>query len=146
MKKFFTAFAAFAAAVAVALCTLAFTGCGVKYFESGAEMTLVIASDPVSEYSIDLSGRPENVKVTELMDAEGIPYTMSGTMITGAGGLTQSGNVYIYLYTSVEKDKDVTVWATELEYKGKTLVNSGVGILDMTVEDGCVVYIGTIVY
>ena len=111
-------------------------------------MTLVIASNPIAEYTVDLSGKDKDVKVTELMDAEKIPYTMSGTLITSAGGLTQdtSAGVYLYLYTSVEKDKDVTQYMTTIDYKGETLTSSGVGILDMTVEDGCTVYIGTIVY
>lgn len=148
MKKVFTVFAAVAAIVTVAFGTLAFTACNADadYFDDGAEMTLVIATEPVKEYKIDLTGKSKNVKVTELMDDEGIPYTMSGTFITSADGLFQSGNVYLYLYTSVEKDKSVDEWTTTMDYKGTTLTTAGVGILDLTVEDGCVIYICTVVY
>ena len=37
-------------------------------------------------------------------------------------------------------------YATTIDFDGKTLTNSGVGAADMTVEDGCVIYVGTIVY
>ncbi len=153
MKKS-TVLSATALLLAFVFCLFAFAACGEtenipsgeNEFPENAKMTLVIATDPVAEYTIDLSGKSKDVTVTSLMDDEGIPYTMSGTMITSAGGLSQSGNVYLYLYTSVEKDKDVSQWMTTIEYKGVTLTDAGVGILDMTVEDGCIIYIGTIVY
>lgn len=148
MKKF-KIFAIMLASAALSVMSIfAFAACNDEVFSKGSKMTLVIASNPIAEYTVDLSGKDKDVKVTELMDAEKIPYTLEGTMITGAGGLTQdtSAGVYLYLYTSVEKDKDVTQYMTTIDYKGETLTSSGVGILDMTVEDGCTVYIGTIVY
>lgn len=148
MKKF-KIFAIMLASAALSVMSIfAFAACNDEVFSKGSKMTLVIASNPIAEYTVDLSGKDKDVKVTELMDAEKIPYTLEGTMITSAGGLTQdtSAGVYLYLYTSVEKDKDVTQYMTTIDYKGETLTSSGVGILDMTVEDGCTVYIGTIVY
>ena len=55
-------------------------------------------------------------------------------------------STYIFIYTSVEKDFDVTTMATKMDYKGTSLTSAGIGATSMTVEDGAIFYIGTIKY
>ena len=57
-----------------------------------------------------------------------------------------ASNEYVFIYTSVEKDFDVTEWASEVEYKGTKLVSSGLGASSMTVEDGAIYYFTLITY
>ena len=53
---------------------------------------------------------------------------------------------YIYLYTNVEKDKNDYEGMTTVEYEGQTLAESMNSISSMSVEDGAIVYITTIVW
>ena len=104
-----------------------------------------------AEYEVD-SDKVEGETLVDLMEylaeKEGVPFEMDGTMISQVGNLTNdfTNGVYIYIYTSVEADKDVSQYAMTKEYDGRTLTSSGVGILDMHYEDGAVIYIGTIKY
>ena len=41
-------------------------------------------------------------------------------------------NTFVYIYTSVEADFDVSEYKSEVEYEGKTLVSSGKGFSEMT--------------
>ena len=66
--------------------------------------------------------------------------------MSAVGDLKQEGNRYIYLYTSVEEDFDVSEYKSTVEYKGQTLTSAGVGAKDMHVKDGAVIYIGTITF
>lgn len=49
-------------------------------------------------------------------------------------------NEYVAIYTSVEKDKDVSAYAKTIDYKGTELTTSGFGISSMTVEKDCIIY------
>ena len=112
--------------------------------------TVVIETEEKQVYDIPLSKLNEGkglLPVFEyLKEEEGVEYDVSSGMINSIGGLANDyvSGTYIYIYTSVEKDFDVSVYKTEIEYDGKTLVSSGVGFEDMTVEDGAVIYIGLI--
>ena len=44
----------------------------------------------------------------------------------------------------MEKDFDVSEYATTVDYDGKTLTNSGVGVSQMSVKEGCTILITTI--
>lgn len=145
MKKMITALLA-----ALIACTaLAFTACGKPtdgVFSDGASMTLVLATEPESVLAVDLSGMDEDVCLLDILDAEGIEYSESGGFINSVDGITLGENEYIYLYTSVAADYDVSAWASTTEKNGVTLTSSGVGAGSMTVEDGCTIFIGTVVY
>lgn len=117
-------------------------------------MALVIGTETPVSYTVDL----DKVEITDgllsvlkyLKTNEGLEYTSDdtgyGAFLTKVDALEQKDNSYIYLYTSVEKDKDVSQHATTIEFDGKTLTSSGVGASDMTIEDGCTIYVGTITY
>jgi hypothetical protein len=81
---------------------------------------------------------------------KGLTYTTNdtgyGAYLTQVNGIKEdkSNSEYVYIYTSVEKDADVSAYACEITYKDFTLPNAGVGISLMSIEDGAVIYIGII--
>lgn len=117
-----------------------------------ATMTLVVGTETPVSYTVELDKIETNkgiMPVLEYLKTEkGLDYesddTGYGAFLTKVGALQQSDNTYIYLYTSVEKDKDVSQYATTVEFEDKTLCSSGVGASEMTIEDGCTIYIGTV--
>ena len=151
-KNRLRAFVAVALALTVALVTM-LTACATTddgKFPDGAEMTLVVASTPEKVYTVELAGMDKGVSLLDVLDAADVDHEVSGTgemtMLTAVGGLRDlPDGTYIYIYTSVEKDFDVAYGST-VEWSGHTLTSSGVGAASMTMEDGCIVYIGTIVY
>ena len=112
--------------------------------------TLVIATEEMQVYDLPLSKLSEGKGLMPafeyLKESEGLEYDVSGTMINSVGGLENNyeTQTYIYIYTSVEADFDVSEYKSEIEYEGKTLVSAGVGFSDMTITDGAVIYIGTV--
>ena len=113
--------------------------------------TVVLEGEPETEYRVDLDeveGDTLLSVLAYLKDAEGLSYKLDGTMLTEVGSVKQdpSAGVYLYLFTSVESDWDVSVYATTKEYGDMTLTSAGVGATEMSVCDGAVLYIGTIVW
>ena len=112
--------------------------------------TLVIATEEMQVYDLPLSKLSEGKGLMPafeyLKESEGLEYDVSGTMINSVGGLENNyeTQTYIYIYTSVEADFDVSEYKSEIEYEGKTLVSAGVGFSDMIITDGAVIYIGTV--
>lgn len=115
----------------------------VEYVEGGTD----------KEYVVDLSkaNEPQSVMdVLKYLNKEKnvtLAYDESN-FLTAFGSLAQdkSRGVYIFWWTSVESDWDVTEWAYEKTYKGTKLVTSGVGVAEAKLEDGAIYYIGTIEY
>ncbi len=64
-----------------------------------------------------------------------------GKYINSIGSLVPNGasGEYIGIYTSLEKDFDVSEWVKTLEYNGRTLKTSGVGVSELSLEDGVTV-------
>jgi len=125
--------------------------CGGTTDKDG-KITVVLGLDTPVEYEVDLGELTVDAGLFSVLDylaAEGrLTYEKNGTMISSVGELKPDATKgeYIYIYTSVEADFDVSDWGTTMEYKGMTLTSSGVGAGDMTVSDGAVIYIGTIIY
>ena len=112
--------------------------------------TVVVAGAETVEYTVNL-GKVEGDKglisvLDYLKQKEGLDYSVTGTMLDYVGDVKNDYDKgeYVYLYTSVQKDKDVTEWATTIDYKGTTLTSSGVGATDMSLEDGAIIYVGII--
>lgn len=151
-------------ATALLLCALLTVSLGVMLAscdgtgDGGGTVTVVVETAPVgsddiktTSYEVDLDGVTGVgvVGVLEyLKENEGLEFSMDGTMVSRVGNLTNdyANGVYIYLYTSVSQDMDVSVYAQQKEYNGKTLVSSGVGISEMSAPDGAIIYVGTIAY
>lgn len=130
--------------IAIALCALA--SCG-KSSKNGF-VTVVIGTETPTEYQVNMDkveGGDGLLSVLAYLKTEkNLTYVEAGGMLTEVGDLKPEAPVYIYIYTSVGEDIDVSTYATTMEYKGQTLISSGVGAKDMHMTDGAVIYIGTI--
>lgn len=118
--------------------------------------TVVVDGETPKEYSVDLDKVTVDKGLISVLDylkkEQGLTYTGTessmGTYLTQVDGLKEdkTSGTYIYIWTSVEKDFDVSAYATTKEYGGKKLTSSGVGATSMTIENGAMIYIGTIKY
>ena len=119
-------------------------------FGEGDKMTLVVAEEEMKIFEIPLKDFKKSDSVLTVLDYlknEGkLDYEMSGTFVNKVGSLPNVENGYVYFYTTVESDIDVSQFATTIEYDGLTIVNSGVGAQDMHLENGAIVYIGMIIW
>lgn len=121
--------------------------------DEAQSMTLVLLNgDYVQEFTVTLSELPATSKgviaVLDLLQSqEKLTYEAQnsayGKFLTRVGELRQdeAAGTYLSLYTTVEKDKDVSAYATTLTYKDVTLTSSGVGAESMTMEKDCIVVI-----
>ena len=120
---------------------------------AGASFTLVISGEVDTEYKVPL----EKVTVTEglisvLNYLEGVgalDYEMGASgMIESVGELSNdaASGKWIYIYTTVEEDIDVSEYATTVEYDGLTITSAGVGASSLKIVDGATVVIGLITY
>ena len=118
--------------------------------ESEGTVTLVIATEEPKVYKVPLDkledGKGLMPMFEYLKEKKGLEFDISGTMINSIGGLENDYEMgrYIYIYTSVKEDFDVSQYASEIEYKGETLVSAGIGFNEMRLKDGAVIYIGLI--
>lgn len=112
---------------------------------SGDTVTLVIEGEVLTEYTVDASKINLEGGVMALINylesADALDYEMDGTMINSIGELTNGeGGKYIYLFTSVESDFDVSVYSKTAKYRGMTLTSARVGANEMTLVAGAVIY------
>lgn len=124
--------------------------------DASGEMTIVIGGEKVTEYKVDLDKveiKEGLISVLDYLKSENkLTYTANdsgyGAYLTSVGDVKEdsANSTYVYIWTSVEADFDTSAYATTMEYNGKTLTSSGVGASSMHIEDGAVVYIGTIKY
>ena len=143
--------------VAFATALLSLASCmGTEANDKVGTVRLVIYDESPVEYTVDLSLVGEGDGLIPVLDylaeSEGVSYTAEGggygAYLTALGTLKESAieGKYLYVYTSVEADFDVSVYASTLEYNGMTLTSSGVGISEMTLTDGAVICVGYIIY
>ena len=115
-------------------------------------VTLVLGTETPTEYTVELEKLGEGDGIIPLLDYlkanKGVDYSITGTYLNSVGEIKNDyvSGTYIYIYTSVERDFDVSEYKTTLEYKEVELVSSGVGATEMTLEDGAIIYVGTIVW
>ena len=112
----------------------------------GDTLTLVVAGEAVSEYTMSTEGLPDGASVISVLDyLKGIgalEYAMSGTMLSRVGELTDGeGGKYIFIFTDLEANHDVSQWAKTVDYQGKTLTSSGFGAGDTRAAAGMIIYI-----
>lgn len=148
MKKFFKIFAL---AAILCVCVIAPVAC-IDGSVSGDSMTLVLTdgADYTQVFEVDLNAMSYNentglMNVIESLKLQGkLTYTSSDSgYLTQIGELTEDLQSHrsIYIYTSVEKEVDVSEWASTFTYEGKEYTNSGVGASQMTITGGCVIII-----
>lgn len=118
----------------------------------GDTFTVVVAGEVTAEYTVALdkiSGDNGFISVLDyLEEIDVLDYELDGTMLTKVGELENdaASGEWIYLYTTVESDIDVSQYAMTVEYGGKSITSTGVGAQDMTVEKDAIIYVGLIVY
>ena len=112
--------------------------------------TVVVAGKEIKEFEVSLDGLDTDRGLVALLDKlkenGEIDYRITDTYLDFVGEVKNdyAKSEFIFVYTSVEKDFDVSEMKSTIEYEGKELTSSGVGALDMTIEDGAVYYITTI--
>ena len=133
------------------LLVLSLVACGGNVDSKGTA-TVVVGE---TAYTVNLSDVAEDGKgllgvLDALKEKEGLTYTATGegtmAFLTQVGDLEQDADegIYLFLYTSVEKDADVSQYAKTIDWNGNSYTSSGVGAAEMTVEDGAVIIIRTI--
>lgn len=142
--------------ICLVLCLAACNQTPLVNDEGSACIVVETASGDTNEYVVPLdkvNGEEGLVAVLDyLKENHDVSYTMTrsefGAYLTQVGELQQDdgAGVFLYLYTSIAEDQDVSEYKQEKEYKGAKLISAGVGASAMHISDGCVIYIGTIVY
>ena len=123
--------------------------------DSQGKMTLVVLDgDNTKEYSVQLEDVTDIsskglVAILDHLKAKGeLTYSSNdsgyGAYLTQVNGLSEGNGIYVYVYTDVQADFDVSQYASQITYKDKSYTNSGVGISQMSVKDGCTIVITTI--
>jgi hypothetical protein len=113
-------------------------------------VTIVVNGKQTKEYTVDMSGISVDKGLVSVLDAlkadVKLDYGITGSMLDYIGDVSNiyETNEYIYIYTSVEKDFDVSEYKQTVKYKDKELTSVGIGALEMTIEDGAVIYVTTI--
>ena len=148
MKKLFKVLLAICIVISLSLSLVACYTVGV------GEITIVIGDSEKTEYTVRLDKfeqREGLMSALEYLEKRGVlEYTAKsgpyGSFLTEAGELKENSSEGrdIGIWTSVESDFDVSVYATTVEHNGVTLTSSGVGASQMTLTDGAVIYIGYI--
>ena len=126
--------------------------CACSQNDSEGSATLVIVGEESTVYTVPLSELSEGKGLMPafeyLKETKGLEYEVSGSMIGKIGELENDYDLgkYIFIFTSVEADFDVSELKREVEYEGKTLVSTGVGFDQMTLTSGAIIYIGLVSY
>lgn len=113
-------------------------------------VTLVVSGKETKEYVVDITNISTDkglVSILDVLKNEGkLNYGITDTFLDFVGEVSNNyeTNEYIYIYTSVEKDFDVSEYKQTVKYKDKELTSAGIGALEMTIEDGAVIYVTTI--
>lgn len=146
MKKIYSIIAVLLLAVLLSI-SVACTDDRENIFGENDSMRLVIAyEDEPEEITLELDGLSRDISLIELLDAKEITYTASDGFLYSVKDFAPDSKKgeYIYIYTSVEADFDVSEYVQSIEYDSLTLKSSGFGADEMHIENGCIVYIGSI--
>lgn len=134
--------------LAILCITLVFVACQKPEKSENGFCTIVIEGEPATEYRVDLdkvTGNNGLLSVLEYLKAEeGLSYAENSGFLTEVGSVKQdaAAGQYLYIWTSVEKDFDVSVYASTMTYGDLALTSAGIGAKDMTITDGATIYIG----
>ena len=140
MKKALSLLAIFA------ILSLALSSCTPPQDKAGV-VTVVIGTETPTEHVLEFEEGDITNGLFSVLDELELSYTTdSYGMLASVGDLVPTPPTYIYLYTSVAEDFDVSQYALTMKYGTYTLTSSGVGAKDMHITDGAVIYIGTITW
>ncbi len=134
-----------------ALTIVGFVGCKPDAPAQPVEkITVVVATATPTEYVVDMTKVDTKKGVVGVLDylKETTTFTYEGSesqygmFLTKVGALSPDASKieFICIYTSVEKDKDVSEYAQTIDYKGVKLTTSGLGISSMNIENNATIY------
>lgn len=120
--------------------------------DSQGKMKLVVLYDEenAEEYTVDLADVKNSsnglIAILDYLQNNGmLEYSANdsgyGAYLTKVGGLKEGNGYYLYVYTDVEADFDVTQYASQISYKNKTFTNIGIGVSQMSIKSGCTIII-----
>jgi len=149
--------------VVLVLATCVVIGCAActqdkTYLDTkGTAVILVKAAEDGAapqKYEVNLakvSGDEGLVSVLDyLKKTKDLAYTMEssefGAFLTQVNSIAQDATKgeYLYVYTTVQEDYDVSAYASNVTVDGITFTNSGVGASTMHIKDGSTIYIGIV--
>lgn len=137
---------------------VALTACaGGKVDDAGHATVVVAVGDDVREYDVPLDkidGEVGAIAILDYLKGEGkLDYTSAdtgyGPYLTKVGHLAEdaSAGVYVGIWTSVTADQDrESTYSTTVTYEGEELVSAAVGLGQLSVPDGAVIYFGELKY
>ena len=129
-----------------AILTLTLISCKPTADTSGS-VTVVIGTEAPTEHVLEFEEGDITNGLFSVLDKLELAYTTdSYGMLASVDTLAPTAPTYIYLYTSVAEDFDVSQYALTMEYGSITLTSSGVGAAAMHITDSAVIYIGTITW
>ncbi len=141
-----------ALALALMLALTSFVACNPESDPEG-EVTLVVAGDTTEVFTVEISeieGEKNVLTLVEHLKNEGVlDYKTDATgLFTEIGSVKQNAEErkYVWIWTSVEEDFDVSQSVPTKEYNGKTLTSSGFGAKDMALKDGAIIYFSYIIW
>ena len=117
---------------------------------TAGSVTLVVKGSEEKTFTVSLDGLTVDKGLLSIFDslkAEGkLDYGITGTFLDYVGDVKNDyeKGEYVYIYTSVIADQDVSEYKETVTYQGTELVSAGVGAIEMTVEDGAIFYVSTI--
>ena len=130
--------------IAVLCSVLLFTACTKDGMPAKGAYAIVIEDNGAfTKYDVKAVDADSVEKALKLLSEkeDNFAFSETGGFINEVGTLKNdaTANAYIMIYTSVEKDFDVSQYATTTDYKGVTLTSSGFGFKDMHVEEGAII-------
>lgn len=140
------------------LCAALLCACTPGEVDDSGHATVVIAvGEDIREYDVPLDsvkGELGAIAILDYLKGEGkIDYKSEdagyGPYLTKVGHLSEdaANGVYVGIWTSVTADQDLeSEYATTVSYNGEELVSAAVGMGQLSVEDGCIIYFGELRY
>ena len=117
-------------------------------------MTLVVGGSSPTIYIVKLDGIDTTQGImpilTHLKETKGLDYiattSSEGVTLTRVGDVKQNEELksYLYIFSTVEKDRDITENSRTVRFEGKHIFSAGVSADKLTIEDGCIIYIGLV--
>ena len=153
-------FGVIASLLIIVLTLSAFIGCQKKngdVADTGSATVVIAAGDDVRTYEIpleSLDGTKGAIVLLEYLKGEGkLDYTSLdagyGPYLTSVGHLCENPgeDIYVGIWTNVELDIDrESIYATTVDYNGTTLYSANVGMGELNVPDGAIIYFGELKY
>jgi len=134
------------------------TACKTPVIDDTGHATVVVAvGEDVRSYDVPLDkieGELGAIAILDYLKSKGSLDYVSvdagyGPYLTKVGHLEEnaSAGIYVGIWTSVTSDQDrESTYSTTVTYEGEELVSAAVGLGQLSVTDGAVIYFGELKY